>query len=193
MADMKVTPVYLAKEMGIRPQMIFNWIKQGAPHYILGGKKFVTKKELMEWRDGKKEKREQKPETHDWYGAAISEELYSMLVNFKPHRIKSDCSNCEVEVEFVVDITYTDKVSENLVHAYCSQCGLNHRYQENIPNDVCLMVLKGEKELWFPVETTYEWQFKGIPPEEVERRKLKIEEEAEDARDSERVSEGIMA
>ena len=151
---MKLTPVALSKKLEIRPQMIFNWIKQGCPSYKIGGKNYVDDKEVEEWLEQKAETKKerqteaaQKRSQQDKIGREASE----AMGKFRPQRIKHLCGNCEEETEFLCDLIYTGEPGSNYVHAYCSKCKLNNKYsQGEILNEELLDVLLEGKSLFVP-------------------------------------------
>lgn len=149
-----VTPVQLSKTWKIRPQMIFNWIKQGAPHEIIGGKKYVDPMKLQEWRDereaDKKERQKEavnKRSQQDKIGHDSSEALRT----FKPQRIKHYCDNCGGEQDFLCDVMFVGEEIDNYITAYCINCHTNHRMsQGGISNEIMRSYILEGKPLEVP-------------------------------------------
>ncbi len=166
-----VKPVQLAKKLEIRPQMIFNWIKQGAPSYRVGGKTYVKEDQIEQWRkDREGVQRSRKALRKSKSGNLTDEEkeILALVTGFKPQTIEAPCDNCATEFEhewvdgeeiltpipmmtqFRVDMTYTAEEWTNSVTAHCTKCTLNHRFMDGIPNAILVLVLRGEHLLWLP-------------------------------------------
>jgi hypothetical protein len=160
----QVTPVMLAKKWDIRPQMIFNWVKQGCPSYRSGGKTFVIESEVEAWRSSKDKERKEKKERQQLTKGGITpeqRELIKLLGAFKAQRIKGMCENhSENEQVFIVDINYASTEWFGCyVSAWCFECGLNHRFQDDVPEKIAEEILRGERELWVPVSGRFADQF----------------------------------
>lgn len=149
----KVTPVQLAKRLGIRPQQIFNWLKQGCPGHKIGGKNYVDPDEVSEWRDGREEQKAtrqkeaaQKKDQSDKVGRDASE----ALGKFKPHKVEHWCPKCEKSTVFLCDLMFVGDPMDNYVTAYCTICRDSRALQPNIPNEFMKEVLLEGLTLWVP-------------------------------------------
>ncbi len=140
-----VTPVQLAKTWDMRPQMIFNWIKQGAPHEVIGGKKYVDPMKLQDWLDERKANKEErqkeaanKRNQQDKIGRDVAE----VLRTFKPQRITHYCDNCDGEQEFLCDVMFVGEEIDNYITAYCINCRTNHRMSVGgVPNETMRAII----------------------------------------------------
>ncbi len=150
----KLTPVQLSKRWSIRPQMIFNWVKQGCPSYQIGGKTYVDDKEVDEWREERKVVKQQKQKATAEKRSQqdkVGNEASTALGKFRPQRIKHLCPNCEEETEFLCDLMYVGEPIDNYIMAYCIKCRLSHRISKGeIPNEEMLGILLEGKSLWVP-------------------------------------------
>jgi hypothetical protein len=54
-----VKPVALAKELDIRPQIVYGWIRNGSlPAYSKGGEgRFIVRSEFAEWQEAKEQRK----------------------------------------------------------------------------------------------------------------------------------------
>jgi len=150
----KLTPVQLSKRWNIRPQMIFNWVKQGCPSYQIGGKTYVDDKEVDEWREeratAKKQKQKVTAEKRSQQDK-VGREASDALGKFRSQRIKPTCLNRAEVTEYLCDLLYVGEPIDNYVMAYCLKCRLNHRVSKGeIPNEEILAVLLEGKPLWVP-------------------------------------------
>src|SRR5262245_47575979 len=58
-ADQLVKPVALAKELGIKPQIVYGWVRNGnLPHYRdEKGITVIVRSEFAEWQEARKERK----------------------------------------------------------------------------------------------------------------------------------------
>ncbi len=147
----EITPVQYAHRNKMRPQMVYNWIKQGCPVNEIAGKKYVDPALVDEWleeKDKRKAKRKveaaEKREKDDRVGRDASE----ALLKFRPRKLEHYCVNCEKNTVFLCDLMFAGDPIDNYFTAYCSECRLNHRVQNNIPNEVIRGVLLEDKPMW---------------------------------------------
>lgn len=150
----KVTPVQLSKTWNIRPQQIFNWVKQGCPSYQIGGKTYVDPSEVADWRDEREDNKKQKQKATAEKRSQqdkVGREASDALGKFRPQRIKHLCPNCKKETEYLCDLMYVGEPIDNYVMAYCIECRLNHRFTKGeIPNEDILDILLRGGSLWVP-------------------------------------------
>ncbi len=141
----KVTPVQLSKTWDIRPQMIFNWIKQGAPHEVIGGKKYVDPMKLQDWRDEReanKQDRQKEAANKRNQQDKIGRDVADVLRTFKPQRIAHYCDNCDGEQEFLCDVMFVGEEIDNYITAYCINCRTNHRMSVGgVPNETMRAII----------------------------------------------------
>jgi hypothetical protein len=150
----KLTPVQLSKRWSIRPQMIFNWVRQGCPSYQIGGKTYVDDKEVDEWREERQvaKKQRQKATTEKRSQQdKVGREASDALGKFRPQRVKHLCPNCGKGTEFLCDLMYVGEPIDNYITAYCIECRLSHRISKGeISNEEMLGILLEGKSLWVP-------------------------------------------
>ncbi len=151
-----ITPSTYAKEKSLRPQQVFNWIKQGAPHEKRD-KTYIDPVELEKWVAERTKAKAEKKATaasgsSTGQGASYFEEIpqhYRELLrsNKVNHRVTHFCFNCEVDMEFLSELFWNVDGFHYLT-SYCLSCHQNKRWLD-VEDEQVLMDLLDEKRSWF--------------------------------------------
>lgn len=128
-----MTPTTYAKKRDIRPQYVYNWIKQGAPSKLLGGKKYIDDGEMDKWVENRNAEKKEQKETRAQQAAAkeaipeaYREKYYAAT---KGSRVVGLCSNCETDQEYIVDVMLGGDMG-SYIRGNCLGCGLNVRFEK---------------------------------------------------------------
>lgn len=145
-----ITPVQYAKPRGIRPQLVFQWIrKQGAPCKQIAGKWYVDPKLLEQWLKDKEARKQHRKERAE-QRLTLSHEVRQAIRNFRSHRVKHHCPNCERETDYRVELVFSDdELFGRYTYANCCECGLDY-HMGDITEEEALAVLLHGAPLKFP-------------------------------------------